>query len=84
MVNKYFGGRLPHGSGATDDEQQLSYIYQQAREVGSGVELAFNFPEGDPVKYDVELICAALDLQDKYERDMESFAPTPLSRTPSG
>ena len=75
MVNKYFGGRLPHGSGATDDEQQLSYIYQQAREVGSGVELAFNFPEGDPVKYDVELICAALDLRDKYERDMEGFAP---------
>ena len=30
---------------------------EQAREVGSGVELAFNFPEGDPVKYDVELIC---------------------------
>ena len=75
MVNKYFGGRLPHGSGATDDEQQLSYIYQQAREVGSGVELSFNFPEGDPVKYDVELICAALDLRDKYERDMEGFAP---------
>ena len=75
MVNKYFGGKLPHGSGATDDEQQLSYIYQQAREVGSGVELSFNFPEGDPVKFDVELLCAALDLRDKYEKDMESFAP---------
>ena len=31
MVGKYFGGRLPHGSGATDDEQQLSYTSRPGR-----------------------------------------------------
>ena len=75
MVGKYFGGTLPAGSGATEDELSLNAIYDEARSGGGAVNLAFQFPEGDPVKYDVELICAALELRGKYEGAMEHFAP---------
>ena len=75
MVNKYFGGALPEGSGATEDEQYLNGLYADARRSRSEVNLAFNFPEGDPVKFDVELISAALMLREKYEDAMEHFAP---------
>ena len=75
MAGKYFGGQLPGDAGATEDEQYLDQLYAQAREGGGAVNLALGFPEGDPVKYDVELIRAALELRDKYEAQMEAFAP---------
>ncbi len=75
MVGKYFGGTLPAGSGATEDEKYLDELYAQARPTKSEVHLSFNFPEGDPVKYDVELLCAALQVRDAYETAMEHFAP---------
>ncbi len=75
MVGKYFGGTLPAGSGATEDEKYLNDVYAQARESQSEVSLSFNFPEGDPVKYDVELITTALQMREKFEEQMESYAP---------
>ena len=75
MVNKYFGGTLPAGSGATEDERYLNGLYEDARKSSSEVNLAFNFPEGDPVRFDVELISAALTLREKYEDAMEHYAP---------
>ena len=75
MVGKYFGGTLPAGSGATEDEKYLNDVYAQARESQSEVSLSFNFPEDDPVKYDVELITTALELREKFEEQMEGYAP---------
>ena len=75
MADKYFGGVLGEGAGATEDETYLDGLYAQARQSRSEVQLAFNFPEGDPVKYDVELIRAALELREKYEDAMEHYAP---------
>ncbi len=75
MAGKYFGGRLPEGAGATEDERSLDQLYAQARDSGGAVNLALSFPEGDPVQYDVELIRAALELRERYEAQMESCAP---------
>ena len=75
MVGKYFDGTLPAGSGATEDEKYLNQLYADARANKGEVSLSFNFPEEDPVKYDVELICAALELRSKYENAMEHYAP---------
>ncbi len=75
MADKYFGGVLGEGAGATEDEKYLDELYAQARQSRSEVQLAFNFPEGDPVKYDVELITAAMELREKYEDAMEHYAP---------
>ena len=75
MADKYFGGTLGREAGATEDEKYLNELYAQARQSRSEVQLAFNFPEGDPVKYDVELITAALELREKYEDAMEHYAP---------
>ena len=75
MADKYFGGTLGREAGATEDEKYLNELYAQARQSRSEVQLAFNFPEGDPVKYDVELITAAMELREKYEDAMEHYAP---------
>ncbi|MBU5435211.1 methionine--tRNA ligase [Pseudoflavonifractor sp. MSJ-37] len=71
MVGKYFGGGLPAGCGATADEKDLAGMIAQGNVVG----LTMDFPEGDPTKYDCELIGAAAALRGKYEEAMEAFAP---------
>ena len=70
MVQKYFGGRLPEGSGATADELDLAGMLAQGP-----VELVMNFPEDDPRKYDCELLAAVLALRGQYEEAMEQYAP---------
>ena len=75
MVGKYFGGTLPQGCGATGDEAGLAEIVAQAAASGGQLDLQWNFPEGDPVRYDCELIVQAAGLRSKYEEAMEAFAP---------
>ena len=77
MVGKYFGGNLPDGCGADEDEKDLTNLLVQAQTQG-GVGLFFNFEEDDPRKFDVELITMAAQLRNTYEEKMSS---TP-SRTP--
>ncbi len=67
MVGKYFGGKLPAGSGVTEAERQA-------------VELVRSKPEGGyivtaegPEKADAELITLAASLRDRYEEQMERY-----------
>ena len=71
MVGKYFGEHLPEGSGATEDERGLADMIAQAK---GNVELSMNFPEGDPLKFDAELVLQAAGLRDAYEDAMEQYA----------
>ena len=71
MVGKYFGEHLPEGSGVTEDEQDLATMLAQAK---GTIDLAANFPEDDPRKFDVELISLAAVLRDAYEEQMEGYA----------
>ena len=71
MVGKYFGQHLPEGSGATADERELAAMIAQAK---GNVELSMNFPEGDPQKFDAELVLQAARLRDAYEEQMEHYA----------
>ena len=71
MVGKYFGQHLPEGSGATEDERGLAAMIAQAK---GNVELSMNFPEGDPQKFDAELVLQAARLRDAYEEQMEHYA----------
>ena len=71
MVGKYFGEHLPEGSGVTEDEQDLATMLAQAK---GSIDLAANFPEDDPRKFDVELIALAAVLRDAYEDAMEQYA----------
>ena len=71
MVGKYFGEHLPEGSGATEDERGLADMIAQAK---GNVELSMNFPEGDPLKFDAELVLQAAGLRDAYEEQMEQYA----------
>ena len=71
MVNKYFGGSLPAGCGATADETQLSAMVR----MGSTVELAANGDTVDPVLYDAQLVALASGLKKAYAHEMDTFAP---------
>ena len=71
MVNKYFGGSLPAGCGATEDEQQLAAMVR----MGSSVELAANGDTVDPVLYDAQLVAQAAGLKKAYAHEMDTFAP---------
>ena len=71
MVNKYFGGSLPAGCGATADEQQLAAMVR----MGSTVELSANGETVDPVLYDAQLVAMAAGLKKAYAREMDTFAP---------
>ena len=73
MVGKYFGGNLPDGCGADEDEKDLTNLLVQAQTQG-GVGLFFNFEEDDPRKFDVELITMAAQLRNTYEEKMEQYA----------
>ena len=71
MVNKYFGGSLPAGCGATADEQQLAAMVR----MGSSVELSANGETVDPVLYDAQLVAMAAGLKKAYAHEMDTFAP---------
>ena len=71
MVNKYFGGSLPAGCGATEDEKQLAAMVR----MGSSVELAANGDTVDPVLYDAQLVAQATGLKKAYAHEMDTFAP---------
>ena len=67
MVGKYFGGKLPAGSGVTEAE-------------GRAVELVQSKPEGGYTvtaegleKTDAELVTLAAALRDRYEEQMERY-----------
>ena len=71
MVNKYFGGSLPAGCGATEDEKQLATMVR----MGSSVELAASGDTVDPVLYDAQLVAQAAGLKKAYAHEMDTFAP---------
>ena len=71
MVSKYFGGSLPAGYGATEDEKQLAAMVR----MGSSVELAANGDTVDPVLYDAQLVAQAAGLKKAYAHEMDTFAP---------
>ena len=71
MVNKYFGGSLPAGCGATEDEKQLAAMVR----MGSSVELAASGGTVDPVLYDAQLVAQAAGLKKAYAHEMDTFAP---------
>ena len=71
MVSKYFGGSLPAGCGATEDEKQLAAMVR----IGSSVELAASGDTVDPVLYDAQLVAQAAGLKKAYAHEMDTFAP---------
>ena len=71
MVSKYFGGSLPAGCGATEDEKQLVAMVR----MGSSVELAASGDTVDPVLYDAQLVAQAAGLKKAYAHEMDTFAP---------
>ncbi len=71
MVNKYFGGSLPAGCGATEEEKQLAAMVR----MGSSVELAASGDTVDPVLYDAQLVAQAAGLKKAYAHEMDTFAP---------
>ena len=71
MVSKYFGGSLPAGCGATEDEKQLAAMVR----MGSSVELAASGDTVDPVLYDAQLVVQAAGLKKAYAHEMDTFAP---------
>ena len=71
MVSKYFGGSLPAGCGATEDEKQMAAMVR----MGSSVELAASGDTVDPVLYDAQLVAQAAGLKKAYTHEMDTFAP---------
>ena len=71
MVNKYFGGSLPAGAGATRSEKELAELVTGAGAIGV---FTANEP-GDPLLYDAQLVSLASGLRARYEEQMEAFAP---------
>ena len=71
MVSKYFGGSLPAGCGATEDEKQLVAMVR----MGSSVALAASGDTVDPVLYDAQLVAQAAGLKKAYAHEMDTFAP---------
>ena len=71
MVSKYFGGSLPAGCGATEDEKQLAAMVR----MGSSVELAASGDTVDPMLYDAQLVAQAAGLKKAYAHEMDTFAP---------
>ena len=69
MVGKYFGGKLPEGCGATQEEKELAQACASAD--GPVPFLTAQEPE----KFDAELITMASGLRARYEEAMETFAP---------
>ncbi|MBR0283395.1 MAG: methionine--tRNA ligase [Oscillibacter sp.] len=70
MAVKYFNGVLPESAGATDDETGLASLVQS----GGAVEFAAT-QDGDPLLYDAQLVALASGLRNRYEAQMDAFAP---------
>ena len=68
MVGKYFGGHLPEGCGATEEEKKLAAACASLG--GDSGALS-----GEGAQFDGELIGLAAGLRSRYEQAMESFAP---------
>ena len=68
MVNKYFGGSLPAGCGATEDEKQLAAMVR----MGSSVELAASGDTVDPVLYEA----AEIDGANAWHRFKDIILPS--------
>ena len=71
MVGKYFGGTLPEGCGATEDELGLAELVR----AGNQVVLTPTGDTVDPVLYDAQLVAMVAGLRRTYEEQMESCAP---------
>ncbi len=71
MVNKYFGGSLPAGCGATE----MRSSWPPWCRMGSSVELAASGDTVDPVLYDAQLVAQAAGLKKAYAHEMDTFAP---------
>ena len=71
MVGKYFGGSLPEGCGATEDELYLADLVR----AGNQVVLTPTGDTVDPVLYDAQLVAMVAGLRRAYEEQMESCAP---------
>ena len=71
MVGKYFGGQLPEGCGATEDEGYLADLIRQ----GNQVVLNPTGDTVDPVLYDAQLVSMAAGLRGAYETQMDAYAP---------
>ena len=71
MVGKYFGGTLPEGCGATEDELYLADLVR----AGNQVVLTPTGDTVDPVLYDAQLVAMVAGLRRAYEDQMESCAP---------
>ncbi|MUU11368.1 MAG: methionine--tRNA ligase [Oscillibacter sp.] len=69
MVGKYFGGVLPAGCGATEEERKAAETFNTPGVFG------FSTKEEGPVKFDAELIFLTSTLRGRYEEAMETFAP---------
>ena len=70
MAVKYFGGKLPESAGATRDETDLASLSSAGNEVTlSAVQ------DGDPLLYDAQLVALASGLRNRYEEQMDAFAP---------
>ena len=67
MVGKYFGGQLPAGCGATEEDLHLAALCAKPGCAGVAAE------PGD-IACDVELIFLAAGLRSRYEDAMEQFA----------
>ena len=71
MVQKYFGGQLPAGCGATETEKKAA---ESAASRASTTCVGFDDPN-DPALFDLDLVSKAAGLRFDYEQAMESFAP---------
>ena len=69
MVGKYFGGQLPAGCGATEEERKAAETFNTPGVFG------FSTKEEGPEKFDAELIFLTSTLRGRYEEAMDGFAP---------
>ena len=68
MVGKYFGGTLPEGCGATEEEKKLAAACAGATEDSGAL-------SGEGAQFDGELIGLAAGLRNRYQAAMDTFAP---------
>ena len=71
MVQKYFGGQLPAGCGATEMEKEAA---KSAASRASTTCFRVDDPN-DPAIFDLDLVSKAAGLRFDYEESMETFAP---------
>ena len=69
MVQKYFGGALPAGCGATAEERKMAARAAAPEAIG-----VIASGEGGE-RFDVELISLAAGLRGRYQQAMDSYAP---------